>query len=200
MTRLINTEKCAGACAHVSVYAGFWGSSLQMDWALTGIPMSCYDGVMKSLPLTKTVFTLRRRLAVLVCVCVQTCTLIAPQPSVAWRFCCECTTCRCVCTSVRAWHGEGAVHQQANEGELTQVHEKKGGEMISPTQIWDEVWSHNQTAPQELIQSYRHMVALYLALHLLVSCLASGFYSCLFFISPPSSEHWVYIYNRPTWN
>ncbi len=55
------------------VYACFWGSSLQMDWDLTGIPMSCYDGVMKSLPLTKIVFTLRRWLAIGVCVCVRAC-------------------------------------------------------------------------------------------------------------------------------
>lgn len=67
---LINTEKCVCVCAraYMSVYACFWGSSLQMDWDLTGIPMSYYDGVMKSLPLTKIVFTLRRWLAVGVCV------------------------------------------------------------------------------------------------------------------------------------
>ena len=63
-----------GEC--VCVCARFWGSSLQMDWDLTGIPMSCYDGVMKSLPLTKIVFTLRRCLAVEVCVCVCVCVFV----------------------------------------------------------------------------------------------------------------------------
>ncbi len=70
MICLINIEKRACVCVCVcalSVHARFWGSSLQMDWDLTGIPMSCCDGVMKSLPLAKIVFTLRRCLAVCLC-------------------------------------------------------------------------------------------------------------------------------------
>lgn len=62
------------------MYERFWGSSLQMDWDLTGISMSCRDGVMKSLPLTKIAFALQRRLAI----GARVCTLIASRPCVAW--------------------------------------------------------------------------------------------------------------------
>lgn len=40
----------------------------------------------------------------------------------------------------------------------------EGGEVISPTQIWDEVCSHNQAALWELIQIYWHVLPRYLEL------------------------------------
>ena len=67
---MLDIQKSVCVCVCVwrgGVYERFWGSSLQMDWDLTGISMSCWDGVMKSLPLTKIAFTLQRCLAIGAC-------------------------------------------------------------------------------------------------------------------------------------
>lgn len=55
---------------------------------------------------------------------------------------------------------KGAVHQRSNEGEPMRVCEEGGvgvgGRLFLPTQIWDEVCSHNQATLLQLIQSYWH--------------------------------------------
>lgn len=119
------------------VYERFWGSSLQMDWDLTGISMSCRDGVMKSLPLTKIAFALQRRLAI----GARVCTLIASRPCVAWLLFFIFLLCCRGCLRVlreRACvpgNGEGAVHQPTNEGELTQVHVRRWRSDFSDTDL-----------------------------------------------------------------
>ena len=117
------------------MYERFWGSSLQMDWDLTGISMSCWDGVMKSLPLTKIAFTLQRCLAIGACVHLNRVTSVC---RVAFFFFSCCRGCLRVLREracVRARHGEGAVHQQTNEGELTQVHVRRWRSDFSDTDL-----------------------------------------------------------------
>ena len=105
------TEKCVCVCVCVCVWRGgvyerFWGSSLQMDWDLTGISMSCWDGVMKSLPSLKLRSHYRD-----VSQLARVCTLIASRPCVAWPFfffllswvfACVAWACVCACP---AWRG-----------------------------------------------------------------------------------------------